>query len=137
MCLPVDHDRIFVMGHSNGSQFASLVLNQRGADIAAIANMSAQAGRLIQTDPDRAMFMMMGENDPIVPIAAQKASIPLAEAKLGADPAKAVVHGYLRAEPGRSNLELVTYIHPAGHEVPKEVPPLVVDFFKRHTLSGE
>jgi len=27
-------------------------------------------------------------------------------------------------------------VHPAGHEVPAEVPALIVKFFQRHTLSG-
>lgn len=134
--LSVDPERIYVMGHSNGSAFAGLVLNQRGDKIAASANMSAQANRRIKTNPVRSMFMMMGEKDPIVPFANQKQAIPLAEAKLGADPARANVDGYLRIEPGTGHLELATYIHPGGHEVPDAVPALVVAFFQRHTLSG-
>lgn len=134
--LPVDADRIYLMGHSNGSQFASLLLNVRGDRIAATANLSAQPNRFIATDPVRSMFLMMGENDPIVPIENQRVAIPLAEQKLGADPARAEVDGFLRTEPGTGNLELATYVHPAGHEVPPEVPALVVAFFQRHTLSG-
>lgn len=135
--LPVDGDRIFVMGHSNGSAFTSLLLNQRGDAIAATANMSSQPGAfLLSTDPVRSMFMSMGMTDPIVPFDQQQKSIPLAEQKLGIDPATAVVDGYLRTEHGSGNVELDTYVHPAGHEVPTEVPKLVVAFFQRHTLSG-
>ena len=135
--LPVDGDRIYVMGHSNGSAFTSLLLNQRGDAIAATANMSSQPGALLlASDPVRSMFMSMGMTDPIVPFAQQQRSIPLAEQKLGVDPATAVVDGYLRSEHGPGNVELDTYVHPAGHEVPAEVPKLVVAFFQRHTLSG-
>jgi len=133
--LPIDPQRIFVMGHSNGSAFTSLLLNTRGDQIAATANMSSQAGRLLDTDPVRSMFMSMGEQDPIVPYDSQKLSIPLAEAKLGVDPATATVDGYLRLETGPGNLELATYVHPEGHEVPDAVPPLVVAFFQRHSLA--
>ena len=133
--LPIDADRVFVVGHSNGSAFTSLLLNVRGDQIAATANLSAQPGRLLDTDPVRSMFMGMGEQDPIVPYANQKQSIPLAEAKLGVDPATATVDGYLRIETAPGNLELATYVHPAGHEVPDAVPPLVVAFFQRHSLA--
>ncbi len=133
--LPIDGQRIFVVGHSNGSAFTSLLLNVRGDRIAATANLSAQAGRFLDTDPVRSMFMSMGEQDPIVPYDNQKLSIPLAEAKLGVDPAAAAVDGYLRLETAPGNLELATYVHPAGHEVPDAVPPLVVAFFQRHSLA--
>jgi len=80
--LPIDPQRIYVVGHSNGSAFTSLLLNQRGDQIAATANLSAQPGRYLDTDPVRSMFMGMGEQDPIVPYESQKLSIPLAEAKI-------------------------------------------------------
>jgi len=133
--LPIDPERIYVMGHSNGSAFTSLLLNTRGDQIAATANMSSQAGHFLDTDPVRSMFMSMGEQDPIVPYDNQKLSIPLAEAKLGVDVAAATVDGYLRLETAPGNIELATYVHPAGHEVPTAVPPLVVAFFQRHSLA--
>jgi polyhydroxybutyrate depolymerase len=134
--LPVDGDRIYLMGHSNGSAFVSLLLNQRGREIAATANMSSQpSARLLAGDPVRSMFMAMGKSDPIVPYANQRRSIPLAEQKLGVDPNEATVNGDLRSEKGRGNIELETYIYPGGHEPPPEVPKLVVEFFRRHTLT--
>ena len=66
----------------------------------------------------------------------QRKSVPLAEAKLGVDPSKTTVDGYLRTEQGRGSLELAVYDYPGGHEPPPEVPPLIVAFFQRHTLSG-
>jgi polyhydroxybutyrate depolymerase len=135
--LPVDPARVYLMGHSNGSAFVSLLLNRRGDAIAATANMSAQpSARLLDSDPVRSMFMSMGVQDPIVPYDNQKRSIPLAEQKLGVDQSRATVRGYLRSEPGRRNLELETYVYPGGHAPPAEVPRLVVEFFKRHTLPG-
>jgi polyhydroxybutyrate depolymerase len=135
--LPVDSDRVYVMGHSNGSGFASLLLNQRGDAIAATANLSAQPpARLLASDPARSMFMAMGTNDTVVPYDTQKRSIPVAEQKLEVDPNRATVTGFLRAQPGRGGLELQTYVYPGGHAPPPEVPKLVVDFFRRHTLSG-
>jgi polyhydroxybutyrate depolymerase len=135
--LSVDSDRLYIMGISNGSAFASLLLNQRGDAIAATANLSGQpSARILASDPTRSMFMAMGTNDAIVPYDTQKRSIPVAEQKLGVDPNRATVTGDLRAEPGRGGLELQTYVYPGGHAPPPEVPKLVVDFFRRHTLSG-
>jgi len=135
--LAVDPDRIYLMGHSNGSAFVSLLLNQRGDAVAATATLSAQPPpRLLRSDPVRSMFMSIGTDDPIVPYDKQQESIPAAQRKLGVDPAKATVAGYLRSEPGRGNLELATYVYPGGHAPPPEVFGLVVEFFQRHTLSG-
>jgi len=135
--LAVDPARVYLMGHSNGSAFVSLLLNQRGDAIAATANMSAQpSARLLDSDPVRSMFMSMGMQDPIVPYDNQKRSIPLAEQKLGVDRSRATVRGYLRSEPARGNLELQTYVYPGAHAPPAEVPRLVVEFFERHALPG-
>lgn len=134
--LPVDPNRIFVMGHSNGSGFVSLLLNARGSAIAATANLSGQpSARDLATDPVRSMFMAMGKTDPIVPYANQKRAIPIAEKKLGIDPAGAKTEGDLRTETGPGGLELDTYVYPGGHEPPAAVPGLVVAFFRRHTLA--
>ncbi len=135
--LPVDSQRVYVMGHSNGAAFASLLVSQRGGGIAASTTISAQpSAALLAASPARSMFMVMGVADPIVPYAIQKLSIPPAERKLGADPRSATVTGFLRSEPGRGGLELATYVHPGGHEIPAEVPRLAVAFFLRHTLSA-
>ena len=132
----VDHDRVYLMGHSNGSGFVALLLNRRGDPIAATANMSGQPGIYLRTDPPRSMFMSMGQNDPLVPYANQRRSVPLAEERIGADPATAQVDGHLRTETGRGNRELAVYDYPGGHEPPAEVPALIVSFFQRHNLSG-
>jgi polyhydroxybutyrate depolymerase len=132
--LSIDDSRIFVMGHSNGSAFTSLLLNVRGDKIAATANLSAQPGGLLPTDPVRSMFMSMGEQDPIVPYENQVKSIPLAEEHLGVDTANPTIDGFLTIEKGPNDLELDTYVHPDGHEVPDAVPALVVAFFQRQHL---
>jgi polyhydroxybutyrate depolymerase len=135
--LRVDATRVYAMGHSNGSGFVSLLLNQRGAGIAATANLSGQpSAHFLATDPTRSMFMSMGMTDPIIPYANQKRAIPIAERKLGIDPSTAKVHGDLRTETGPHNLELDVYVYPGGHTPPAEVPKLVVQFFQRHALGA-
>ena len=136
--LPIDRARIYVMGHSNGSQFASLVLNQRPGEIAASANLSTTPNRYLPTDPVRSMFFAMGTEDPLVPIARQEAAIPLAEQHLDIDPASAVTNGDVTTEhtTNNSDVELEYVVYDGGHEPPPEIPGLVVDFFQRNPLSG-
>jgi polyhydroxybutyrate depolymerase len=132
----VDRDRIYVVGHSNGSAFTSLLLNQRGKELAATANLSAQPpARLLATDPVRSMFMAMGRRDRVVPFANQQRSIPLVEQKLRVDTATAKTHGDLRQEFAPKNIELDTYVYDGGHAPPPQIPPLVVKFFQRHSLA--
>jgi polyhydroxybutyrate depolymerase len=135
--LTIDGQRIYLMGHSNGSAFVSLLLNQRGDQIAATANLSAQPpARLLAGDPVRSMFMAMGTHDPVVPYANQARSIPLVQQKLGVDTAHPSVHGDLRSYRAPGGVELETYVYDGGHEPPAEVPKLVVEFFQRHTLPS-
>jgi polyhydroxybutyrate depolymerase len=134
--LPIDPDRVFLVGHSNGSGLVSFLLDVRGDGVAATANLSSQPGPYLRTDPARSMFMSMGRADRIVPYANQVRSVPLAERLIGADPATRTVAGYLSTEHGRGGLELAVYDHPGGHPVPREVPALVVAFLRRHTRSG-
>jgi len=80
------------------------------------------------------MFMAMGTNDAVVPYDTQKRSIRLAELKLGVYPNRATVTGSCGRSPD-AGLELQTYNYLGGHAPPPEVPKLVADFFRRHTLS--
>lgn len=133
--LAVDDDRVYVMGHSNGSAFAALLVNQRGRDIAAAAHISAPpAPRLLATDPARSMFVSMGEKDRLVPFERQVATIPFAERRLEVDPSKTTETGPLRLEHGRDGLELAVYTYPGGHELPPGIAEHVADFFRRHAL---
>jgi polyhydroxybutyrate depolymerase len=135
--LRVDPRRVYAMGHSNGSAFVALLLNQRAARIAATANLSSQpSARLLASDPTRSLFIAMGVTDPIVPYANQKRAIPIAERKLGIDPQSSTTRGLLRTETGPHDIELDVYIYPGGHNPPAEVPELVVQFFRRHTLGA-
>jgi polyhydroxybutyrate depolymerase len=134
--LPVDPDRIYLMGHSNGSELVSLLRNERGDAVAATANSSAQLTRWIPTDPVRSMFMSMGQTDTTAPYAQQKKAIPVAATHLGVDAVTARTDGYLTTRTGPDGIELAVYDHPGGHPPPPELPALLVAFFQRHTRPG-
>jgi polyhydroxybutyrate depolymerase len=130
----LDSKRVYLIGHSNGSRFVNVLWAMRGEKITALVSSSAQGGELILQAPLRPIFMLMGEQDPIVPYRNQSKSIPLVQHLLQTDASQAVTDGYYRTEPGINGTELVTYIHPGGHEFATETLPAIVAFFKRHSL---
>lgn len=129
----IDPNRIYAIGHSNGARFATVLWKTRGEKFAAFCAASAQGGLMIRGATPRSIFAIAGENDPIVRYDGQVRGIEVYRQVLKTDPSKAVTKGYAKSEPGVNGTELVTYLHPGGHEFPQEALPLVVEFFKRHT----
>jgi polyhydroxybutyrate depolymerase len=128
-----DPNRVYVLGHSNGGRFVNLLWKMRGDKIAALCSAAGPGGRLIESSMPKSVFIIAGEKDALVPFQTQQYSIELARKLLKADASKAKIEGLLRTEPGVSGTELVTYIHPGGHQFPTDALPSVISFFKRHT----
>lgn len=127
-----DPNRVYVMGHSNGGRFVNVLWNSRGEKLAALCSAAGPGGMLIDKAPPKPVFIIAGEKDPLVPFQTQQNSILRARRLLKTDESKARVNGLERTEAGVNGSELVTYIHPGGHEVPLEALPSVIGFFKRH-----
>jgi polyhydroxybutyrate depolymerase len=132
----VDSRRIYALGHSNGARFVNVLWKMRSEVFAAFCSASAQGGLLLRDVAPRSIFMIAGEKDPLVPYQTQVLSVDLVRKRLQIDPSKAETNGYARFEQGINGTELVTYLHPGGHEFPSEALPLAVEFFKRHTLKN-
>jgi len=127
-----DPDRVYALGHSNGGRFVNVLWNSRGDKLAALCSAAGPGGRLIQSAAPKPVYIIAGEKDPLVPFQSQKLSIELARRVLKAGQSKAKVDGLERTEPGVNGAELVTYVHPGGHEFPVEALPGVIKFFQRH-----
>jgi polyhydroxybutyrate depolymerase len=127
-----DPNRIYVLGHSNGGRFVNVLWNLRGEKLSALCSGAGPGGRLIPDAIPRPVFIIGGEKDPLVPFQSQQVSIELTRKRLKTDPSKAKVNGFERTEPGVNGTELVTYVHPGGHEFPIEALPSVIKFFQRH-----
>lgn len=128
----VDLKRVYVLGHSNGGRFVNVLWNVRGDKLAALCSAAGPGGRLIVNSPPKPVFIIAGEKDPLVPFQIQQNGIAFARELLKTDALKTKVEGLLRTEPGINGTELVTYIHPNGHEFPLEALPSVIKFFQRH-----
>ncbi|HKQ79571.1 MAG TPA: esterase [Blastocatellia bacterium] len=129
----IDPDRIYAIGHSNGARFANVLWKTRGEKFAAFCSAAAQGGLMIRDATPRSIFAIAGENDRIVSYDGQVRSIEVYRRVLKTDSSKTVTKGYAKIEPGINGTELVTYLHPGGHEFPQDALPLVVEFFKRHS----
>jgi len=127
-----DPNRVYILGHSNGARFVNVLWNTRGEKLAALCAAAGPGGRLIENARPRPMYIIAGEKDALVPFQTQLASIELARKHLKTDSSKAKVHGFERSETASNDIELVTYVHPAGHELPLEALPGVIAFFQRH-----
>lgn len=129
----IDPNHIYAIGHSNGARFANVLWKTRGEQFAAFCSAAAQGGLMIRDATPRSIFAIAGENDRIVQYDGQLRSIEVYRRVLQTDASKAVTKGYTKIEPGIKGTELVTYLHPGGHEFPQDALPLVVEFFKRHS----
>lgn len=73
---PIDDQRIYVFGHSNGGGFATFLLCARPAVIAAVAAHSGlyppRANRLPLPEHKAPLFVIWGENDEMAPAASDR-----------------------------------------------------------------
>jgi polyhydroxybutyrate depolymerase len=132
-----DPNRVYVLGHSNGGRFVNVLWNSRGDKLAALCSAAGPGGRLIDKAAPKPVFIIAGEKDQLVPFQGQQLSIELARRVLKADQTKAKVNGLERTEPGAKGTELVTYVHPGGHEFPVDALPRVISFFQRHVRRAQ
>jgi len=126
----VDQQNIFSTGHSNGGGFTYLLWEQRPDVLRAVAPCAAAAGYANKLKPKPA-FHMAGEKDPLVKFEWQQRTIDALKRLDGCGEGEVWNKEKLcQIYPSKSGTPVVTYIHPGGHELPGEVPPLVVKFFQ-------
>ncbi|MHB8897786.1 MAG: CE1 family esterase [Thermoguttaceae bacterium] len=145
----VDEKRIYATGHSNGGGFTYLLWSARGDVFAAVAPCAAAA--LIGEVPDdlpaalaslaerakkarknlkpKPVLHMAGENDPLVRFSWQKRTID-GLLKLNGCGEGTPWGEHCTLYPSETGTPVVTYIHPGRHEVPPDVPAVIVKFFK-------
>jgi polyhydroxybutyrate depolymerase len=125
--------RVFSMGHSNGGQFTYLLWASRPGLFTALGPSGAAGGRLIREAAPCPLLHVAGEKDPLVRFEWQKAGLVQVRARNACEetpkpwgPPGCEIYASSKGAP------LVTFIHPGGHEYPKEAPELIVKFFKEH-----
>ncbi|MGE3806286.1 MAG: PHB depolymerase family esterase [Gemmataceae bacterium] len=129
----IDDKRVYVAGHSNGGFFSYVLLAARGEQLAAIAPVAGGLNlkdlKLIKPKP---VLHVAGEKDFIVPFEMQQKSMEFIRKVNGCD-ANGKPAGEMCTEyPSKTGTPLVALIHPGSHNVPREAPKRIVEFFKQY-----
>jgi polyhydroxybutyrate depolymerase len=127
---PVDEQRIYASGHSDGGGFTYLLWAQRGDTFAAFAPVGTAAGMYFKDVKPKPLFHAASERDLLVRFAMQKYTIDRVK-KLDACDAKGEdwAPGCLLYK-SRNGTPVVIYLYEEGHKYPAEAPPLIVKFLK-------
>jgi polyhydroxybutyrate depolymerase len=127
----IDPNRVYAMGHSNGSRFVCVLWKLRGDKFAAVSTSGGQGGLMLVGVKPLPLLAIAGENDKLVPFAGQKASIGLLIAQFKIDPSQASQEGAITKMEGKDRIELATMYHSGGHEWNEQMNVEIVKFFKR------
>lgn len=128
----VDEKRIYATGHSNGSAFTYLFWAARGDIFAAVAPCAAAAGQRPKDFRPKPVLHLAGKKDPLVLFAWQQRTMDAVRKLNGCETGKPW-GPYCTLYPSKTKTPVVTHIHPGGHELPKDAPPVIVRFFKEQS----
>lgn len=129
----VDPRRIYSTGHSNGGGFTYLLWSVRGDRFAAVAPCAAAALTIADKLSPKPVFHLAGREDMLVQFSWQEQTIEiLRKVNECSDGQPWDKERWCTLYPSKSGNPVVACIHPGGHELPDEVPAMIVRFFKEH-----
>jgi polyhydroxybutyrate depolymerase len=129
---PVDDDRIYATGFSNGGIFTYLLWGTRGELFAAVAPVAAQKFPAVRLTIPRPILHIAGQQDSVVPFKEQLQSIAIARA-LNTSQEKGDSCGqYCTAYASSIGAPVVSYLHPGGHVYPTGASEMIIKFFKQY-----
>lgn len=128
---PIDEDRIYSTGHSNGGGFTYLLWATRPQVFAAMAPSAAGSRNALRLTPKPAMHIA-GTNDQLVKFAGQQLTMKAVRLINECGPeGKPWAPGCIEY-PSPKQAVFVSFIHSGTHKYPPEAPELIVRFFKQH-----
>lgn len=131
----VDEKRIYATGHSNGGGFTYLLWARRGDVFAAVAPSAAVARYVTELKPKPVMHLA-GEKDTLVKYAWQQRMMD-AVRQLNSCERNGTKWGEgCTMYSSSTGTPVVTRIHAGGHEFDRAATPMIVKFFKEHSLEG-
>src|SRR5262249_21797838 len=130
-----DEKRIYASGHSNGGGFTYTLWAARGETFAALAPSSAVLVEGFDKLKPKPVLHLAGEKDALVKYDWQKRMMDRLRKLNGCDETGKEAGKHCTQYGSKDGPVVVTYVHPGGHEFPKEAPARIVEFFK--TQSGK
>ena len=132
MMFPVDDNRIYATGFSNGGIFTYLLWGTRGEIFAALAPVGAQKFPAVHLTVPKPILHIAGEQDGVVPFKEQLQSIEIARELNGSNERGEPCGQYCTTYASSRGAPVVSYIHPGGHVYPSGASEMIVRFFKRY-----
>jgi polyhydroxybutyrate depolymerase len=129
---PIDEQRIYATGHSNGGAFTYLLWAKRGDTFAAFAPVAAAAGLYFREAKPKPLFHAASEKDPLVTFAMQKRTLDHVQKLNGCDDKGEEWAKGCERFPSKKGTPVVIYLHEEGHKYPEVTPGLIVRFFQEH-----
>jgi len=132
----VDESRVYATGHSNGGAFTYLLWAERADRFAAFAPSAAVMREVQRLTPKPALHCA-GEKDALVKFPLQQLMMQAVRKRNGCNAGGEPWNGRATRYGSPSGTPFFTFIHPGGHEFPREASPLIVKFFKEHALAAK
>jgi polyhydroxybutyrate depolymerase len=130
--LPVDDDRVYATGFSNGGIFTYLLWGTRANTFAALAPVAADKFPGVHLSVPVPILHIAGEQDTNIPIQQQLESMAIARQVNGSGDSGHSCGEYCTTYASSRGTPVVTYILPMGHAYPRYASQIIVDFFKQH-----
>ena len=128
----IDDQRIYSTGFSNGAVFSYLLWAERGGTLAAFGICAGRVPASAHLTVPRAVIVIGGKSDPILPFSYQEQSIEDArQTDRATGPGQDCGPG-CTLYPSASHTPVVTRIHPGGHVFPPWASSAIVEFFQAH-----
>ena len=128
----LDFDRIYAVGHSNGSRFVNVLWKIRPEKFAAFVTVAGPGGIWLKSAPQKSVWISFGKNDKIVPYKIQKFSSKQYLKFFEANESTAQTNGEITYYKTSENKEIIIEDRNAGHEFPQNSIPKMVEFLKRN-----
>ena len=129
---PIDENRIYSTGHSNGGGFTYLLWAKRGETFAAFAPVAAAAGLYFVDAKPKPLFHAASEKDPLVRFAMQQRTLDRVKKLNGCDDQGKEWAKDCLCYSSKNDTSVVIYLHGEGHKYPEATPALIVKFFQEH-----
>jgi polyhydroxybutyrate depolymerase len=128
---PVDDNRVYATGFSNGGIFTYLLWGTRAKVFAALAPVATAKSPGVQLAVPMPLLQIGGEQDMNFLLPEQLKSMAIAREVNGTGAGHSCGE-YCTTYDSSRGAPVITYIHPGGHVYPREASQMIVDFFKQH-----
>jgi len=132
---PVDEERVYATGFSNGAIFTYVLWGARGNTFAALAPVAGEKLPGVHLTVPVPFLQIAGQQDTNVPFQQQLESIAAAREVNGTSRSGHSCGEYCTAYDSTRGAPVIAFIHPEGHVYPHYASEMIVDFFKQHTRS--